>query len=476
MQLPTHPILRAVAWLSAAIAVAGCSSSDSRAEAALSDYQSAAAANNMLAARKALLQLVRAKDDVADYWAELGKLQASMGSYGDAYYAFTRAYELDRSNPELLRALTELALRSGDVGRAQTHARELSVVAPGDPWVKLVEGWAAISESQYAKALAVSDELLAVSPFNSAAVMLKGRALIGLNREDDAIDLLGKQLQSQPSDIGSLQLLSRIHEGRGDWPKLVDVAQRLTDLTAGDFQYGLILVRASLRSGNIERARRASFKLLKPDASPQLVSSVLDLWALYWPSSQRIADARMLANAASGQEQRLVYAAFLSRVGSAADALRLAGNAATLPINAQNAEANAVFADALSRTGNLGGAKARFDAVLAFDPGNATALRGRSELELRTGNARAAVEDAQKLTTVLPNSSSDRLLLSRAFAASGDRAWAERTLWTAFQDIPADERIYAALRATKSGNVDAMNDLQAEFARQRGAKVRQGLL
>jgi len=184
----------------------------------------------------------------------------------------------------------------------------------------------------------------------------------------------------------------------------------------------------------------------------------------------------MLANAASGQEQRLVYAAFLSRVGSAADALRLAGNAATLPINAQNAEANAVFADALSRTGNLGGAKARFDAVLAFDPGNATALRGRSELELRTGNARAAVEDAQKLTTVLPNSSSDRLLLSRAFAASGDRAWAERTLWTAFQDIPADERIYAALRATKSGNVDAMNDLQAEFARQRGAKVRQGLL
>jgi predicted Zn-dependent protease len=430
----------------------------------------------MLAARKALLQLVRAKDDVADYWAELGKLQASMGSYGDAYYAFTRAYELDRSNPQLLRALTELALRSGDVGLAQTHARELAVVAPGDPWVKLVEGWAAIGESRFDKALAVSDGLLAISPYDSAAITLKGRALIGLNREDDAIDALVKQLQAQPTDLGTLQLLARIYDGRGDWTKLADVAQRLVAVHPEDPQSGLTFIRACLRSGAIEQARQASFKLLRPDAPPDLVSSVLELWALYWPSPRRIEDARMLANAASGQEQRLLYLAFLTRAGSPADALRLAGSLATLPVTAKNAEANAVLADAMSRTGNLRGAKARFDAVIAFDPGNATALRGRSELELRTANARAAIQDAQKLTTVLPNSSSDRLLLSRAYAASGDRAWAERTLWAAFQDIPADERIYAALRAAKSGNIDAMNDLQAEFARQRGAKVRQGLL
>src|SRR5579859_3187175 len=107
MPLPTHPILRAVAWLSAALLLVGCSSSESRAKAALGEYQAAAAANDLLGARKALLQLVRAKDDVPDYWAELGRLQASIGSYGDAYYAFTRAYELDRSNPDLVRSLTE---------------------------------------------------------------------------------------------------------------------------------------------------------------------------------------------------------------------------------------------------------------------------------------------------------------------------------------------------------------------------------
>ena len=110
MHLPSHPILRAVAWLSASILIAGCSSSDSRARTALGEYQAAAAANDMWGARRALLELVQAKDDVADYWTELGKVQASMGSYGDAYYAFTRAYELDRTNPALLRALTERVL------------------------------------------------------------------------------------------------------------------------------------------------------------------------------------------------------------------------------------------------------------------------------------------------------------------------------------------------------------------------------
>src|SRR4051812_19033489 len=98
MPLSTHSILRAAAWLSASILVVGCSSADSRAQAALGEYQTAAASNDMPGARRALLKLVQTKEDVSEYWAELGKVQATMGAYSDAYYAFTRAYELDRSN------------------------------------------------------------------------------------------------------------------------------------------------------------------------------------------------------------------------------------------------------------------------------------------------------------------------------------------------------------------------------------------
>src|SRR5438309_10778840 len=123
MRFATHLSLRIAVCLSAACLASGCSSSDARARDALSAYQSAAAANDLAGARKALLQLVQAKDDVADYWVELGKLQASTGDVNDAYYAFTRAYELDRGNAGILRAITELALRSGDITRAQSHAQ-----------------------------------------------------------------------------------------------------------------------------------------------------------------------------------------------------------------------------------------------------------------------------------------------------------------------------------------------------------------
>jgi tetratricopeptide (TPR) repeat protein len=475
MPLPTHPTLRAVAWLSAALLVAACSSSDSRAKAALGEYQTAAAANDMFSARKALLELVRAKDDVPDYWAELGRVQASMGSYGDAYYAFTRAYELDRSNPDLLRAITEIALRSGNIAMAQAHAQQLAIVAPGDPWVSLVKGWAAISESHFDQALAISDEMLAAAPFNPEATVLKARALAGLNREDEAVDLLTKQTQAQPTDAGSLGLLAGIYESRADWAKVVETRQRLAELNPADQQNSLVLIEAALRSGNIVQARNASFRLLRPSPAPTLVASVLERWANYWPSPQRVDDARRLASAA-GPDQRLAYATFLSRVGSPAEAIRLVEGAATLPVRAVNAEANAVLADALSRSGNIAAAKSRFDAVLAFDPGNSTALRARAELELRTGRAQAAIEDAQKLVTVLPTSARDRLLLARAYSAAGNRPWVERTLWAAFQDIPGDDSVYAALRSTRNGNADAMNELQAEFQRQRSAKLSQGLL
>jgi tetratricopeptide (TPR) repeat protein len=237
----------------------------------------------------------------------------------------------------------------------------------------------------------------------------------------------------------------------------------------------LVLIEASLRSGDVGLAREASFKLLQPQADPALVSSVLDRWADYWPSPQRIQDARRLGSSA-GRAQRLIYATFLARIGSPADAVRLVIDAATLPVNAGNAEANAVVGDALLRGGKLVEAKSRLDAVIAFDPGNSTALRARSELEIRTREADAAVEDAQKLVTLLPNSTRDRLLLARAYTAAGNQPWVERTLWAAFQDIPGDERIYAALRSTRKGNVEAMDELQAEFERQRSAKLSRGLL
>lgn len=476
MRFETHLSLRIAACLSAACLLVGCSSSDARAREALSAYQSAAASNDLAGAHRALLKLVQAKDDVPDYWVELGKLEASTGSYSDAYYAFSRAYELDRSNVDVLRAVVQLALRAGDLPSATSHAEELEVLSPGDPWPKLTKGWAAINELHFDQALAASDAILASSPYDPSATVLKARALIGLKREDDAKSLLVKQTAAQPSDVGSLQLLAQIYTRENDWPNLLRVAQRLNQLAPANNSNALMVVEAGLRSGQVDVSRTASRRLLRPDASAALVNSVLDLWEDYWNSPQRIDDARALAAATTSLQSRLAYASFLNRVGSAADGMRLSAPAAALPVSATSAEANAVLGDALARLGQTGVAKNRLDAVISFDPGNATALRARAELELRMGQPKAAVVDAEKLTTVLPSSSKDRLLLARSYQAAGNSAAVNRTLWSAFQDIPADEKLFAALEATKKGDPDATRQLQEEFEHQRDAKLARGLL
>ena len=476
MRLPTHPIAHAAACLLALLIGAGCSNSDTRARDALADYQAAAAANNPLLAQRALLKLVKAKEDVPDYWVELGKLQASLGRFGDAYYALTRAYELDRSNAELLRALTEIALRSGDLGMAQTHARQLDIVAPGDRWVKIVSGLSAIKESRFDEAFVTGNSLLAANPYDPVGTIIKARALIGLERANEAEHLLTEQVRAQPQDVGSLQMLQRIYVRQADWPKVLEAARRVQATSPGDPDNALLVIEAAFRSGNVADGRRVSLQVLRKNAPPKLVSGVLAIWKDHWASPDRVSLARSLGNAAPTDEQRLLYAAFLNRVGDPTNGARLTFSLATLPVSARSAEANAVYANALSRMGKLAEAKSRFDAVIAFDPGNATALRGRAELLLKTGHAATAIIDAQKLVTVLPDSAPDRLLLARTYAAVGNSRWAERTLWTAFQDIEADPSIFVALAATRKGDAEALRELQAEFVRQRDAKLTRGLL
>jgi hypothetical protein len=52
----------------------------------------------------------------------------------------------------------------------------------------------------------------------------------------------------------------------------------------------------------------------------------------------------------------------------------------------------------------------------------------------------------------------------------------ERTLWSAFQDVPANEHILTALQSTKKGDSDALAEINAEFARQRNNLLNRGML
>jgi predicted Zn-dependent protease len=450
------------------LTLTACDSSESRARQALADYQAASAAGDLRASRLALLQLVSAEDDNPTNWQELGKVQIQLGSYSDAYYAFTRAYELDKSNPQVLSSLTQLSLLSGNVDVAEDHAQKLELLAPAHPAVKLTYGYVALRRGDYDRADQQVDQLLAEFPREPSANLLKARILLGRGKNQDAIKLLETQTQGMPTDAGSWKALMSLHERYRNWPGVTLAATKLASLNPKNTEVAYTAVDAAFRGNNIEAALRGSEPFLQPDSPPDQVESILTIWAERWRTPQALQRVRELSRTATPQ-QALAYATYFNSVGQPDDAAALLGGGAPrLPVSQTNLSSNAVIAESLALRGELSQAKTLFDQILAKEPDHVYALRGRINLEIRTGAARAAITDAQRLISVVPRSARDRLLLARAYSAAGDERQVDRTLWDAFHEIPANLRLYVTLRAhvARTGGPEAATRVDAEFQQQ----------
>lgn len=438
---------------------------------AYANYQTAAGSGDLVRTKFALAALVRVDEDVPDYWIELGKVELQLGEYGRAYDAFSRAHELDRTNVQILTALTELALMSGHVDMADEHARSLALLAPDNPAVSLVQGYMALKSGDLDNADALLDKMLAGAPTDSNAKVLKAHILIARDRIDDAIALLEAQHQAVPNDRSALHGLVALYRSRDDWRNVARAQFELHKLNRKDVDVSGALVEALLRAGDVADARRVSGPLLSPTADPRIVDATLVSWARYAPAGQVLPGALQLAKTSTG-EQRVAFANYFNHISKPTAAAALLGGT-QLPINPGNSRWNAVIAQSLALQGRPAEAKQLFDRVLQAEPDQLDALRGRSALEAKTGMTREAVVDAQRLVSATPNTGDDRLLLAQAFLAAGNRRGVTRTLWQAFQDLPEDERVLAALKSVlvSAGDLDGERRLTEEFADQRKSKL-----
>jgi predicted Zn-dependent protease len=443
---------------------------------AYADYQSATAAGDLSRARLALITLVTAHEDNPDYWIELGKVNLQLGDYSKAYDALSRAHELDRTNVDVLATLTQLALMANQVDLADQQAKTLALLAPEHPVVTLVRGYVALEAGDLDKADAEADQLLATNPTESSAKILKARILIDRKRVDDAIVLLEAQHKTVPDDRGAIRALTSLYTSRDDWRNVARIQSDLHKLDPNNGNVSRMLAETSLRAGDIAAANAASAPLLSPSTSLQLMEATLQTWARYAPKGIVLPDALRLANELSG-DRRVAFANYFNQVGKPAVAAALLGRS-QLPVKPANARWNAVFAQSLALQGRLPEAKQLFDQVLSDEPDQIDALRGRSALEARSGMTKQAIVDAQRLISVTPQTGEDRLLLAQAYLAAGNRNDVRRTLWDAFQDLPGDERVVAALRnvLASSGDVDGAKRVLDEFADGKTAKLKKDLV
>lgn len=437
------------------------------------DYQAALAAGDLKSAQVALLRLVHEQEDVGEYWTELGKIDLQLGEYSMAYDAFSRAYELDRTNVQILAALTQMALLSGQLPLADDQARTLALLAPDNPVVKLVKGYVALGSGNLDQADSQASAVLAITPTDPLANILKARVMLARQQVDEATKLLETQHQAVPEDRTAIRGLSTIYRYRNDWRNLARVQGDLLKLDPKNATVSLTLIEASLRAGDIQRAAAAIEPLLTNSPNTDLLANCLTTWARFAPKGAILPNAAELANRSTG-DARVAYADYFNRIGKAQAATELL-KSPMLPVTTQNARWNAVLAQSFALQGQVQQAKSLFDAVLQREPDQIDALRGRSALESRLGMNRQAIVDAQRVVSVTPKTGEDRLLLARAYFAAGNKGSVRRTLWDAFQDLPDDERVFAALKSVlvSTEDLDGARRLEGESADEQSKKLKE---
>lgn len=455
--------------MAATMAVAACAAAaDDEVARARGEYQAAMIAGDLPAARGAMLRAVQAKDDDAGLWVDLGRAQLGLGDVSGAYYAYSRATELDRTNVEALQILADVSVLARKPREAERYADQILLLQPDAPGPLLTKGFVDLARNRPDDAARKADAVLAMRPFDAGASILKARALSANGRFAEAAELLEAQVAAKGPDKNVLSTTLGLYRRGGDGPAVLRTLARLAAIDPANPERALDHAAELYRAGDAGAARAIATRLADASPPPERLGRILSLWSAHEDREQAARNVEASAGRAS-PAARVQYADFLVRAGRPARAQDILRDQAGLPISSANADAVAVFAAARAGRGDVRGALPMLDAVLRFDPGNDLALRARVDLDLAAGRSDRTLADARKLTIANPQSASDRIRLARCYALRGNRSLAETTYWTAFSEIPGDALLYETFRTflAKSNRPEAVARLTRRYAEQK---------
>jgi tetratricopeptide (TPR) repeat protein len=435
-------------------------------------YQQALAIDDLAAQRVALLALVRAREDVSDYWIRLGQVELELGEYRDAYEHFSRAHELDRTAVLPLSMMTELAVVNGRLDFAEDHLKELAVIAPTDRAVLVARGFEALRNADYVAAQANVASLLAQSPSDSIANVLQARILVAQKRIAEAVQGHSEQRLRSPSDRAMLQSLGALHHYIGDWKKAAAVNSRAWELSQNKSNLALRAVSDALRANEVPFARALSGRVLEASRTPEEAEALLSIWA------------RHALDAGSGNEPpslplratspiKVEFAHYLNRMGRPERALAMLGMDASSLGEAQDAHSKAVIAESLFLLGRHETAERLVDEALRIEPDQQVGLATRARLRSLAGDHVQAIADGQRLVASYGKSVENRLLLVDLYRKSGDLRGADRALWDGYRDFPADELLYKEVRRglVSRGDKVGLEQLDRNFEAERYSEL-----
>lgn len=394
-------------------AVAGCSDPLQRAADYASLAQSQLTAGDLDDARENVRRAILARDDVAEYYVLLGRIEMQAQRPASAFNAFSLALDLQTDNPEILQSVAELGLQTGRIREAKEAADRILLLTPNASRAMLVKGFIAIDDGRLDDAKQMATEILTQNPSDEGGTILSARIDALQGKTDKAL----ADVRSGIAAVGSTTALNvtmlEIYRMQGNAKGMQSVFPEILKALGGNIDYRIDYINLLYRMGHASSARAEAVKAIQ--ATPNnndLYQKLSDLWLEY--DLKPLGPPQIDYIAQSGtRAAQLSLARFHYVAGDYSVARRLLA----LPLSGRILEAQGLMARIRLAQGDGPGAEKLADEVLAQDPANGDALLVRSARHLAKRQIDLAIEDANIVVADAPSDYAGYVALAKAYEA-----------------------------------------------------------
>jgi tetratricopeptide (TPR) repeat protein len=409
------------------LALAACSSAQSRADKAAMRAVTYFNAGNYDQARVEILSAVAERDDVASQWQLLGRTELALSHLPEAYTAYSRVLELEAANTEALRAVGELAFQTGRPTEAVRVADRSLSLQPGAAWALLIKGLVALDARRLPDAIGFAETILKSSPQDEFANLLKARALALQKDYRGALNLVEANVPAPMRTEASYSTLVEIYRRTGEIVPLVENYEKLIAKLSSDTGMKLDFAGILYKAGRIDQARAILYALvIKNPKNADLMFKVSELWTEYDP--QPISDTQLASLQKTGSvSARVGISRYWLNRGAAEKAAAM-----LTPVIGKSgdsrSDAGALYATALYALGDTAKASAIAAEVLDVDKNDADALLLRARIAIQNRQADKALNDLQIVVRDHPGNEQGRIALASYFAGKKD-LWRARQIY-----------------------------------------------
>jgi putative PEP-CTERM system TPR-repeat lipoprotein len=345
-------------------------------------------------------------DGVADanVYTLMARAQMETGDYAAATDSFDAAIKLSK-DPSALK--TQRALSKLAQGADNEAMRDLQNVIKEDEkslQARVLLVMLSLRNHNYAAALTQADDEVKQFPDNPLAQNLRGAALIGLNRLDDAHAAFEAALKTDPDYVPAAIYLARLESRTG---KLDSAIKRYEALLAKDQNNVNALVDlANIKLSQGDQDKAVSYLEKAMNARPDVTGPGLRLVNLYISTGQpgkALSEANVLLQNHRDDPQvlEMVGRAQLAAGETSNSVLSFRRLTNLLP---QSGPAQFLLGVSLRQSGDTDGAKDSFRKAIELTPAFAPSYQSLVSLEAESGNLDGALELAEDLRKSMPDS------------------------------------------------------------------------